>query len=222
MSFCSPGTKATVNYRFGSDAYKIYTAENTPIDIDDTGRYTPNFSGGQCPVAYNITTLSYNNEGSLNNPDSFGVFGPIDGAFTNRKTDYPNSPGYANFRHLVRARDGNGLIKDYERSGGDSSISRVFGERIEIISITRVDGQLDNCGNPQPGCTIKVLHEGQVIFADKGKCPITYSVVCGEECPPGTTRCLKSDYPGYCCLPCSPIAAEIKAIASQIRSLSNG
>lgn len=222
MPHCSPGTKATVNYKFGDGTYKTYTTENTPIDVDDTGRYTPAFSGGQCPVIYEVKTLWYNYEGSYNNPQTFTVFGPIEGAYTIRKTDFPNSPGYANFNHRIRAKDRNGLTLDQSRGGGDSNINRVFGERIEIISVVRSDGQLDNCGDPKPGCTIKVLYKGQVIFADKGKCPITYSVVCGDECPPGTTKCLKSDYPGYCCLPCNEIKAEIKAIASQVRRLTNG
>ncbi len=222
MSYCPPGTRATVNYRFGSDAFKSYTADTTPIDVDASGRYTPNFTGGQCPVAYNIKTVWYRFGVSLNNFETFGVYGAIEGTFTNRFTNFPGSPGYANYNHNVRAKDISGLTKDYLRGGGDSNINSVFGETFEIVSVVRADGQLDNCGNPPPGCIIKVLHKGQVIFADKGKCPITFSVACGDECPEGTTKCLKSDYPGYCCLPCAPIAAEIKAIASQIRSLTNG
>ena len=222
MAFCSPGTKATVNYRFANGEYKSYVSDRTPIDVDASGRYTPNFSGGQCPVLYNVTTIWRTFGVSRNNPETFSVFGAIEGTWTERQTFFPSSPGYANFRHYVRAKDANGLTKDYLRGGGDSDINTVFGETFEITSITRADNQLDNCGNPQPGCTIKILYKNQVIFADKGKCPINFSVTCGDECPPGTTKCLKSDYPGYCCLPCAPIAAEIKALASQIRSLTNG
>ncbi|KJH71230.1 hypothetical protein [Aliterella atlantica] len=49
-----------------------------------------------------------------------------------------------------------------------------------------------------------------------------YTVTCDDECPPGTTKCLSTNYPGYCCLPCKEIAGEIKAIASQVRRLNNG
>lgn len=222
MPYCSPGTKATLNYRFGNDTYRSFTTENTPIDVDVTGRYNPSFTGGQCPVAYRMTTVWIRGGVSANNPETFERIGPIYALYTVRRTDFPNQGGYANFNHRIRTKHFSTPFLDESRGGGDSNIATVFGERMVFTSIVRVDGQPDNCGDPEPGCIIKVLHKGQVVFADRGKCPITFSVACGDECPEGTTKCLKSDYPGYCCLPCAPIAAEIKAIASQIRSINNG
>ena len=82
----------------------------------------------------------------------------------------------------------------------------------QIISVERIDGI----------CSLEVLSGGQRLLEDRGECPIVYDVACDNDCPPDTVKCSSNAYPGYCCIPCSEIKNEIKAIASQVRSLNNG
>ncbi|MFK0735472.1 MAG: hypothetical protein ACFKPT_20380 [Gloeotrichia echinulata GP01] len=65
--------------------------------------------------------------------------------------------------------------------------------------------------------TVKSLG-GVQLFSVSGKSSVNYSVVCGDECPPGFCKCPTTNYPGYCCLPCAQVAAELAAIVSIARS----
>lgn len=97
-------------------------------------------------------------------------------------------------------------------------ISNAFGNPHGEITINWIS-PLDNQDSI---CTIQVSIDGNVVYKDEGDCPVTFDIVCGEGCPPGTTKCFSTNYPGYCCLPCNEMASEIKAIASQVRGLNHG
>ena len=68
-------------------------------------------------------------------------------------------------------------------------------------------------------CSIQVLYQGLVIFQDQGDCPINFSVSCGN-CPEGTEEHKTSAYPGYCCMDCASIAAEIRGLTNTVRGLN--
>ncbi|BAY15707.1 hypothetical protein NIES21_15260 [Anabaenopsis circularis NIES-21] len=70
-------------------------------------------------------------------------------------------------------------------------------------------------------CMIKIKHNGNTIFRDKGKQPCNYTVQCGR-CPEGQCECSTPNYPGYCCVDCAELAGEIKGIRNLVRSLKNG
>lgn len=241
MPYCLAGTKATVNYKFKDGSYKTYVTDKTPIDVDDTERYTPPFASGQCPVDHWVDfNVTYRYE--------IPPYGLVTHYFDGVSNTFPAQGKIIDIYPLVKIGEVAGgknsvrglviLFLDYNNQKVTiknlTQTSRIpptdtyaFNTgwtlaSYQITSVRPVDGVSNNCGNPQPVCTIKVLHKGQVIFTDKGDCPITYSVLCGDECPPGTIKCNKSGYPGYCCLECAPIAAEIKAIASQVKRLNNG
>lgn len=81
----------------------------------------------------------------------------------------------------------------------------------------------------QPTCNLVITDKNNLeIFNLKANllasniCPIEYSFNCNSNCATGYLECKSNDYPGYCCIPCNEIKGEIKAIASQIRSLTNG
>lgn len=67
-------------------------------------------------------------------------------------------------------------------------------------------------------CTLTISHEGQVLFTKSGDCPIDYSVSCDGGCPDGYVKCDSSNYPGYCCIPCSEIKGSIGSLISLVRS----
>lgn len=232
MVHCPNAVKATVNYSIGSKKVK-YISELVPIDVV-VKQEQPTFNGGQCPMLYNVTyriKLGGNGEGAIATTTLLGAIhrGVTLGTF-------PEDEGYNQYT-------GGGLYGYYEYSlriyhadtsnylgGGSGSFANQPGRiplrkdhYVEVLSATPVNpNQLDNCDTREKICSIKILHNNQVIYTDRGQCPINYAVSCDDECPPGTTKCIKSDYPGYCCLPCADTKAKIRAITSQIRSLNNG
>lgn len=69
---------------------------------------------------------------------------------------------------------------------------------------------------------VKTTYPVREIFRGTINNPNDFTVACGDDCPPGTTKCFSTNYPGYCCLPCNEVKNEIRAIASQVRSINNG
>ncbi|MCM0588783.1 MAG: hypothetical protein HEQ35_06985 [Gloeotrichia echinulata IR180] len=65
-------------------------------------------------------------------------------------------------------------------------------------------------------CIIEIKYNAQIIFSDTGKCPVSFTVACGN-CPDGTVECKTNYYPVYCCLPCAETAAKINNLANNIR-----
>jgi hypothetical protein len=66
--------------------------------------------------------------------------------------------------------------------------------------------------------TVRDTRTGAIVFVATGKSPARYSVVCGDDCPPGHCKCPSPNYPGYCCLPCAQVAGELLAITAIARS----
>lgn len=46
-----------------------------------------------------------------------------------------------------------------------------------------------------------------------------YQVACGDGCPPGYLRCECLSYPGYCCIPCNSIKADIRGARQALRGI---
>lgn len=45
---------------------------------------------------------------------------------------------------------------------------------------------------------------------------LEFKVSCDDECPPDHIRCQITAYPGYCCIPCSTVAARVNALAARL------
>lgn len=197
-------TQSIVTYKFGNSNQKTTVIKNAPIDVSTYQEFigkTPNYRpGGQKIQFY-----------SPNNRITLDIV----------VRDYL----------LFKFDQGNGTMgdgiswvncdaNDFNRNPDGSP----NGPEIALNTLIRfADAPENRCpGEPKvvnASCFIEVKHNNLLISKDSGDCPINYSVTCGEECPPGTIKCLSTNYPGYCCIPCSEIKNEIKAIASQIRSL---
>lgn len=59
---------------------------------------------------------------------------------------------------------------------------------------------------------------GATVFSKTVPSKPSYTVGCGEECPPGFCKCPTDNYPGYCCNDCSATKASIQNILSDLRS----
>lgn len=101
------------------------------------------YSGGQCDcVAYTVRFRLLFNNGTATGQSFFGVTGKIRG-FTS--TDLPNGSRQFTCLHMVCT---NGVPSPAQSNFELAAIS--LNPRLEIISITRNDGQPDNCGSPPP------------------------------------------------------------------------
>lgn len=153
----------------------------------------------QVPLSISFTPTNYRSV-----PNGFSFYG-----YETAILNLPNgiAPGGANNGGL------NGTTNIVSISGSFDATSGIYCDAqtnsARIVSVKRISGI----------CFLEVLHNSQRLFKYEGECPVTYSVVCDSDCPPGTIKCLSTNYPGYCCIPCSEIKNEIKAIASQVRSL---
>lgn len=240
MAYCTK--KATVNYSFGnSGSNRTFSTELAPIDIDISERYTPPFAAGQCPTQYWVSYwVKYRYERAPNDivtwyfydePTGIPVYGKILDVYMPYKIGEPCGGKnavrgatiyYFDYRlQQVRTTGAN------PRTVVPASDSYPYNDTWTLydwggVAIKPVDGVSNNCGNPKPICTFKVLKNGNPIFIDKGDCPISFSVVCDDECPPNHLKCSSPGYPGYCCIPCSEIAGELRSITGQVRSVNNG
>lgn len=230
--YCKGHPKAIVTYNFNGSDRRDFITENTPIEVRKIEKWIPNFLGGQCPIIYNVT---YRRKLGANDSElvgTVGLRGPIHGA--DMVGVFPEDPGYdgysadrtgGSFSANLRIYYQDTYISVGGSSGGFFNQPGFVPLRkdyyIYLVSIVPAQNQPDNCGDPKKICELQIIKDGKTIFVDQGECPCEFSVQCGD-CPPGTTRCVCTGYPGYCCLPCKPIADEIKAITNQIRSLKNG
>lgn len=213
MSYCQSASKATVRYEFPSEKKRIYVAETPPIDVlveqvseqgaSLTKKYNFTFDGQE------LTTYSYSCQAPANVP--------------------LNAICYI----TVGIWDDYGTIGSYSSPTVYGQINSFSGNPIQIGQGLLFTGTVTNSIRPNcsvnltlqwrwGGWAIKVLKEGKIIFQDTGKEQPFFNVVCDDECPPETTKCFSTNYPGYCCLPCSEIAGEIKAIANQVRRINHG
>ncbi len=217
MTYCPNAKKATVDYSFANKKGR-FISDKAPVEVIEIHEGA-NFIGGQCDgVRYTLRHTVVSSTGS--STTLVGFWGPITDV---RSVLVPNGTGSFTANHELYGR---GFLPDpftlgWWQVGRNFNMPADTTSRID--SLVREDNQLDNCGNPPPGkCTIKVIHNQQTLFSVSGSSPCSFTVACDDECPPGTTKCLTTNYPGYCCLPCKEIASEINAIANLVRSLNNG
>lgn len=210
MGFCEPGVKATVNYQF-KETKKRYITNNTPIDVhtySETIGRTSNYN----PEGYGITFYSPNNR--------LWYTYPIKDYTIYYEAPYTNEGGYyiAGYYGISFVHCGG---TDFDRNP-DGSLNGPEVDPNTITTDPNLKCPIADTSDAKTKCFIEVKHDGNTVFKDSGDCPVSFKVACGEECPEGTVKCFSTNYPGYCCLPCSEIKAEIKAIVSQVRSINNG
>lgn len=239
--YCNGSPKATVNYNFAGGENRVYVTDKTPIQVDVSERYTPKFAGGQCPVQYwvdyeiryrftrlgfEIVTVYFNGEANR-----IPIHGKILDIFhrynIGESAGGKNSIQSLNIVYLDYRNNQVSIANLTETSTSPEYNLYAFNEAwtlydYTVTSIRRVDGLPDNCGEPEPVCKLKVLHNNQIIFTDQGKCPPSFNVICGDECPPDHIKCSSSGYPGYCCIPCGEVAAELRDMKNQVKSINNG
>lgn len=225
MPFCNSGERAVITYSFNNGKQRVHLSNDTPIDVIITEKYTPNFTGGQCLVSYDVRyeitgfggldcvmSTATRTVSLLGEIESIGWEFKLEGGYS------PFAPQVI-FANAATAYIYHANGQKYSLGGGSGGICQnpnAYSAR--ILSVVRRDGLFDNCGNPKKICELAVKKNGFVLFKDQGQCPCNFNVSCGD-CPDGTMRCESSGYPGYCCLPCKEIKSEIASLTRQVRSL---
>lgn len=230
--YCSNHPKATVLYKFNDGIQRDFYIDKTPIEVKAVEKEIPTFTGGQCPIGYEVryryklgavnaeTIATVGLSGAIQGAGIVGVF-PEDAGYDR----YDVGGGSGSFEVTLYIYHNN---TRYQAAGSSGGFSNQAGFRplrkdyyIHIISATPLNNQIDNCGNPKKICELQVINNGQIIHIDQGICPCTFSVSCGD-CPEGTMRCECAGYPGFCCIPCNELKSGIRSITNYVRSINNG
>ncbi len=187
MTYCAGRSKAIVEYSFNGKI-KIFETDLVPIEVE---KIEPENSG----VCWRFTGQGVGNNSYY---EHFAC---------------GQSPSYvSNGAGLNLFMDG-AMIQSsgYYYRFGTNSLSRV--DKMSAGNNLITSG---NCDCLQD-CEIKISKAGQIIFSDKGPCPVKFDVACDDDCPEGSHKCRHNKYPGYCCIPCKQTGQRINNIANKIR-----
>lgn len=229
--YCKIGEKPKVNYSFNNGKKKVFEAFKSPINVQIRENFQESFSGGQCEewygIVYNLVvkpSLDYPGSGVSGGirrtHRGSGFRGPITFVTKRLTNRFSFSPSW---EFVVGCTGGDDVYYNPNTGIGEIFIGySLYYLDIIFLGLEWYDPQSvhttpnDNCGDPKPVCEINVIHNGSTIFTDRGNCPVKFDVQC-SDCPEGTIRCEKTGYPGYCCLPCQPIAQRINNLAARIK-----
>lgn len=195
-------SKATVNYSFDKEK-KTVVIKNAPIEVIAIENLAPKSNNCLSNEQGWYIILYWQGGGNVYGQRMIG-----DGEVL-KMSDEPANTIYTNGGSCGDNNNGIQRFKNGIYEGCDQG----FANSPKVINTKFFYCSSDSC-------QLKINHEGNLIFQETGKCPISYSVTCGEECPPGTTKCLSTNYPGYCCLPCEPTKQSIIGIKNMVKNVN--
>lgn len=183
MGLCTNGKQPIIEWQYlGEEKQRILGADN----------YTINLQQGLCLTEYVIQYLVYGQSGSFtrySNDDlyfggiivngpiyDYGIATPtITNSLTIKDHYYPSSTSLGHALIVHR----NAELTRYDQY----YLTSAYG--VKLLPPVRYDGQPDNCG----GCVLTVTKNNTVVYKKSTpQCP-TVSVICGDQCPPGTCQC---------------------------------
>jgi len=193
MQYCKNGDTPTLTYQFVGQSKKVVKTEFSPIDV--TVRYgETNSTSNYSPAGFGLSAYSTSN--FYDRGYILRDYYVLDLGIPVNTFDYRyNFELYGKLCY---------------------SPQYFFLNHIAPSSIS-INPNL-KCPTPEAIKTIiEVNYNNLIIFRDQAIGNVTFSVACGD-CPEGYSRCLISEYPGYCCLDCSATAASIRAITNELRT----
>lgn len=209
LRYCGKKDKVRVNYQFKGRGKKTWTANSGPVDVSIT--YVPTVWGKNFSFTFDgmqITTYDFTCDAPSNVPRDAGSNLEI----------WLISCGFDDWGSVGSYSTGYGIVVGYNgppiKIGSGLSVS---GNVVNVyktacyasVSLEWRLVQKDNC-------KITIKNDNGGVFEEKGPCPCTYNVSCGNECPPGQTKVDQPGYPGYCCIDCKALAAQMQSINAQV------
>lgn len=177
MAYCEGAPSAQIIIRVEGKRVDLRTLF-PPVNYEIKRVYEP----GQCPgVLYNVAVRAEARRvgtGALVGvrQSSADVFAPIRSIAAEVRA--PETPNSANV--MVRASKSDGTTPDATPLFGVSA-NLIFYTAVEVLSVTRYDGQPDECG-PELGCNLRVWDtKGTLWDGTYDECA-TVEINCGEIC----------------------------------------
>ncbi len=209
-------TDIFVVYTLGNSKPKIIKIKNAPIEIETRTivrsiPFSEQVEGQLYNVNYTLDRTGYIDEPTTGTEVFTGL---ITGAYVRADDAVGFNEGnrWQQVAYIIAQGRSN---KVYDQPT-DITISNFFTPRKGAITINWIAPLY----NQESRCTLEIYHKSGRIYYDEGDCPCSYEVTCEQLCPPGTLKCFSTNYPGYCCLPCPPVAASVKDIANTVRQLN--
>ncbi|MEH2287166.1 hypothetical protein [Nostoc sp.] len=205
MSYCNSGDKVTVTYVFGDKQTSVFKTSQSPIEVA-TENYQDNSTSNFDANGFQIT---------FNSPQ--GQYGTITAVVTDYSIEFYDfgafHPYTGYYINLVRCGETSfPPITEGDKGAKMSDLNLTIDRTVKCPIVRSTSGL----------CEIKVLVGGKTIFSAHGKCPVTFDVACGDDCPEGFCKCKSLGYPGYCCLDCAVVASEIHSITQSLKIKNNG
>lgn len=230
MSYCKLGQKPTITYSFKNSTKQTYKTDLSPIDVQIIPVSFNDVLLNQCTCEQYFVGFSYSGYSIINNKvepffdsvyvprsdyliDSYAVWGQVKGIRVARNgVDYKEQIQVLCRGYSVNICSQNYIWVRFKTNSYGSIFTYLDATFNNII---KDPNPTKKCGNIDSYCEIHIKYNDQVIFQDRGLYPINFDVQCGD-CPEGTIRCEQPGYPGYCCLPCDPIAQRINNLAARL------
>lgn len=215
MLICNGKNKTTIDISLPNGGRKLIQSDS-PLLIESVMN---GFFGGKCETWYDVHWIHYY---PANSPGSNQLAHPNACA---SGTHYPESGIgvtrlFGSISHIAytletNTSDGNRVSLDIFRMNGTKV--NIYGGAgavcidsdkysASILSVSRIDGLPDNCGN-EGKCKLAIKKGNQLIYETpelEGQCP-KYTFSCDDDCPGGRIKCKCDKPPGYCCLPCKDL-----------------
>ena len=188
MSYCSLGTKATVNIASPIQEKIIIDAPiNVAVVASASGRYQDYTHDMSQPIDKtfdkSITSII------LNDPVNDYVY----------SGEYPPSNPIVHRTCPVPSIQDNKIYLDFDPGA--------YADNVGTCTYRVFFGGFTLTASNSAGQSITRKYDAKPVF----------TVACGDDCPEGFCKCIIPEYPGYCCLDCSATAASIHAITNQLR-----
>lgn len=213
MSYCADRESAIVTYRFKDKPEKTARFDNTPIEVTVNQILQTGLDGADLNTYYWIYGTIVVSDGQTERTILWKSSGRVIGPLNSWVAGY-----LAGFRTGIIFNNDGGkriLLDQVDAQGNYTGYSRIGGDP-ESVRITHVEGEMAD-----PVCELKVTYDNRLIFRAAGKCPGTFEVSC-DGCPPNHIKCPIKKHPGYCCIPCASVAAELAAMKLKVRRINHG
>ncbi|MEH2146252.1 hypothetical protein [Nostoc sp.] len=203
VSYCKNGDTPKVIYKFKNVEKHIFTSNVSPIDVTVSPVDNPDLDGER--YAWNFSTTL--NPRTTLDQMPFRAIGKLTHFKVERLYDTSTFGNVQIGEWICSFVDGNGVTVTGRATG-------YYPNDLPVLTKILIPGDIP----------LDIVYRidvkdssGHLLFTDSGKAPCDYDVACGN-CPEGFCECPSPGYPGYCCLDCHEVAANIRSITNDLRS----